>query len=350
VRYPAGSSSVTRSSRAITLYVSAAAAAWGSSGTSSNQTDGMPESSPSVLIIRLDAIGDALALTPMLAALHARSIPVDVVLRPANAEIFARRAVRRTIVAENGEHFGAELHEQAYTHVLVATEDWLGYRLARATGAPERIGFTNFFGKPLKTMWTHRFITRRVYRSAGLDRRAPHECEVLFRLARALVGEERPSREASALRPMLLDAGARKDSRIALQVTDKWERLGIPFSGVVELVRRLQAFGPVRALAAVAESGYAQSLAGAAGLSVESFDRLEPWKEAIAGATALVAPDSGAVHVAGMVGTPVVALFPPSRDFALQVARWSPWAAPHRIVRAQGDWPAQATDALVQML
>ena len=35
-----------------------------------------------------------------------------------------------------------------------------------------------------------------------------------------------------------------------------------------------------------------------------------------------------------MIGTPVVAVFPPSRDYALQVARWAPWAAPHRIVRA----------------
>jgi ADP-heptose:LPS heptosyltransferase len=310
----------------------------------------MPESSPSVLIIRLDAIGDAVALTPMLAALHARSMPVDIVLRPSNAEIFARRAVRRTIVAGKDAHLDAELRAGAYAYVLVPTEDWLGYQLARATGAPQRVGFTNFLGKPLKTLWTHRFINRRVYRSAGLDRSAPHECEVLFRLARGLLGNERPSREASALRPMLLDAEVAKDPRIALQVTDKWERSGIAFSDVVQLVRRLQAFGDVRALAAAAEGRYAQNLAAATGTSVELFDRLEPWKDALASATALVAPDSGAVHVAGMVGTPVVAVFPPSWKFALQVARWSPWAAPHRIVRAQADWPARAVDALVQLL
>ncbi|HTX58101.1 MAG TPA: hypothetical protein VMH02_00395, partial [Verrucomicrobiae bacterium] len=59
----------------------------------------MPQSSPSVLIIRLDAIGDALALVPLLAALRAREIPADVVLRPVNAEALSSRAVRRVLVA-----------------------------------------------------------------------------------------------------------------------------------------------------------------------------------------------------------------------------------------------------------
>jgi ADP-heptose:LPS heptosyltransferase len=330
---------------------SAGSAAWGPGVNSSNHKGGMPEGSPSVLIIRLDAIGDALALTPMLAALRARSIPVDVLLRPRNAGVFAQRAVRREIVCDTFDGLGDELRAQRYSHVLVATEDWAGYRLALATGAPTRVGFTNLFGKPLKSLWTRRFVTRRVYRSAGLDRTAPHECEVLFRLGSVLLERDSPPRDAAVLRPMVLDAEViAHDPRIALQVTNKWERLGIALSDVVELVRRLQSFGDVRSLAAANESEYAQKVAAASGISVEFFERTAPWKEAIAGAAALVAPDSGAVHLAGMVGTPVVALFPPSRDFSLQVARWAPWAAPHRIVRTDGGWPVRATDALAQLL
>jgi ADP-heptose:LPS heptosyltransferase len=311
----------------------------------------MPGSSPSVLIIRLDAIGDALALTPMLAALAARAIPVDVVLRPGNAGIFARRALRRTIVDQPGAPSFADLRRQGYTHVLVATEDWAGYRLARETHAPARIGFSNFLGKPLKTIWTRRYINRRVYRSAGLDPRSPHECEVLFHLASDLLGDVRPSRDPSILRPMVLDNDVTaEDPRIALQLTDKWERLGIAFAEVVDLVTRLQGFGTIRALAAATESTYARDVAAATGLTVDFFAEFEPWKEAIAGAPALVTPDSGALHVAGMVGTPVVAIFPPSRNFALQAARWAPWAAPHRIVRADQGWSARAADALVQLL
>jgi heptosyltransferase-3 len=326
----------------------------------------MPGSSPSVLIIRLDAIGDALALTPMLAALRARDIDVDVVLRPGNARIFSTRAARRIVVAEKLEQrsgtppnlaeierLGADLRERRYTHVLVATEDPSGYRLARATGAPVRIGFTNLFGKPLKSLWSRRFLTHRVYRSAGLDRRAPHECEVLFRLAAPLVDGDAPTREVARLRPLVIEsepANARDDGRVTLQITDKWERLGIARTGVVHAIERLTAFGDLRLIAARGEGAYADDIATATGLPIERFDALEEWKEAIASAPAIVAPDSGALHVAGMTGTPIVAVFPPSKDFALQTARWAPWAAPHRIVRAGEGWPMQAADALAQLL
>lgn len=312
----------------------------------------MPVSSPSVLIIRLDAVGDALALTPMLAAFRARSIPVDMVLRAENAEIFAERALRHAIVDERAiEQLGTTLRERQYSHVLVATEDPAGYRLAGETRAPLRVGFTNLFGKPLKALWTLQFINRFVYRSAGLDRRAPHECEVLFRLSSSLLGDAEPTRDPTALRPMLLDADKiPADERIAVQITDKWERLGIRFSDVVELVTRLQAFGHVRGLASAKEDEYAARVTAATAITVDRFEQLEPWKEAIAAAAAIVAPDSGALHVAGMVGTPVVGIFPPQRNFALQVARWAPWAAAHRVVRADPGWPARTADALAGLL
>ncbi|MGB6061510.1 MAG: hypothetical protein WBG27_07405, partial [Candidatus Aquilonibacter sp.] len=94
----------------------------------------MPQTSPSVLVIRLDAIGDALALTPLLAALRERAIPVDLVLQDVNAKIFSSRATRAVYVApftlrsstpENRRsiaEFGAFLRRSAYTDVLVATE------------------------------------------------------------------------------------------------------------------------------------------------------------------------------------------------------------------------------------
>jgi ADP-heptose:LPS heptosyltransferase len=322
----------------------------------------MPESSPSVLIIRLDAIGDALALTPLLATLRAEAIPVDVVLRHGNAGIYASRAVGRTVIGDFKlrasdrptidaiESLGRELQTQRYSHVLVATEDPGGYRLARATGAPVRVGFTHVWGKPFKTLWTRRFLTRSIRRSAGEDRRRPHECEVLFRLATPLVGEKEPTRDLARLRPLVLEAEPPPDERIVVQITDKWERLGIGFDLVVELVHRLAEFGPIRLLGASSEAAYAGRIAHATGMAVESFDDLAPWKAAIGAAPALVTPDSGALHVAGMVGTPVVAVFPPSPDFASRVARWAPWAAPHRIVRAGDGWPARASDALAQLL
>jgi ADP-heptose:LPS heptosyltransferase len=323
----------------------------------------MPESSPSALIIRLDAIGDALALTPLLAALRSSAIPADVVLRAGNAGVFSSRAARHIITArfdlrssrpsnlEAIAELGEKLALHRYSHALVATEDPGGYRLARAVQAPARIGFSNAWGKPAKTLWTRRFLTESIYRSAGLDRHAPHECEVLFTLGRVLLGDAAlPSHDAAQLRPLVLESEPLPDDRIALQITDKWERLGIAFEQVVELVGRIAAFGSVRLIAPADEAEYAARVSRAAGYEIERIATLEPWKAAVAAAAAIVAPDSGAIHLAGMVGTPTVAVFPPSRRFALQVARWAPWAAPHRIVRADGDWPVRAAAALAQLL
>ncbi len=322
----------------------------------------MPEVSPSVLIIRLDAIGDAVALTPLLAALRRRAIVVDVVLSPANAGTFAPPAARHIVVADfelrSGRRatldaigrLGAALRANAYSHVLVATEDPGGYRLAGAVGAPVRAGFADPWGKPLKALWSRRLLTTMIYRSAGLDRHAPHECEVLFRLGTSLLDGEEPTRNLAALRPLLVESEPPPSERVAIQITDKWRRLGIPFEDVVELVRRVANAGEPQLVSAATEASYAERVASATSLPIAYFDRLAPWKAAIAAAPVVVTPDSGALHVAGMIGTPVVAVFPPSRDYALQVARWSPWAAPHRIVRAGPDWPARAGDALAQLL
>jgi len=321
----------------------------------------MPEVSPSVLIIRLDAIGDALALTPLLAALKARAIAVDVVVRPYNAGALSERAARSLIVAgfdqrSNArtnvaavEAFGRALQHNAYSHVLVATEDAAGYRLAGAVGAPARAGFADPFGKPLKALWSRGLLTQSIYRSAGLDKRAPHECEVLFSLASSLLGDEAPTRDVARLRPLVLERECEPQDYVGLQITQKWERLGIPSDDVVALVRHLNADVELRPLAAKSEAQYAQSVADATRVEISYFDDLPSWKAAIGSAAALVAPDSGAMHVAGMIGTPVVGVFPAVRDYELQVARWSPWAAPHRIVRAGDGWIARASDALAQL-
>jgi len=318
----------------------------------------MPKVSPSVLIIRLDAIGDALALTPSLAALRRHAIPVDVVLRQSNASAFAAHAVRDVIVADfelrDGarsnrnaiERLGRDLRERRYTHVLVATEDEGGYRLAAAVGAPTRIGFEDLWTKPLKALWSRRILTKSVYRSARLTVRSEHECATLFGLIEPLAGDEEPTRDLAQLRPLVLEYEPAPDDRVAVQITDKWERLGIPLESVVDLVRRLAASSELHLLSSRRESGYAQSVERATGIAISYFDDLPSWKAAIAASVALVAPDSGAVHVAGMTGAPVVAVFPPMRLYDAWVTRWAPWATAHRIVRADEGWPARAADAL----
>jgi ADP-heptose:LPS heptosyltransferase len=307
--------------------------------------------SPSVLLVRLDAIGDALTLVPALAALRHYGFRIGAVLRPVNAGVFSRRALDRVHLCDADRIASVvdDVAAQRYGAALIPTEKPDGYRIARLAGIPKRIGFENGWGKPLKTLWVRRMCTRTIFRTAGLDPDGPHECEVVFKLVQTIVPVPEPPRDAKLLRQYVLDDEPAPDERIAFQVTDKWQRLGASMDAVVELARRVAERHAVRYIAATQESGYVRAFSEASGAAVETFSELEPWKNAIAAARAIVAPDSGAAHVAGMVGTPVVSCFAP-QAFALQSNRWAPWAAPHEAVCMESAWPLVAADALEAVL
>jgi ADP-heptose:LPS heptosyltransferase len=307
--------------------------------------------SPSVLLVRFDALGDALTLVPLIAALRLQGLRTGAVLRPQNAQIFSQRALDCVHVAGAGAQHKliSSIRAQRYGTALIATEKPEGYRMAYQARIPRRIGFDNGWGKPLKTIWIRRLCTQTVFRTAGLDPRAPHECEVVFSLARTILGQAEPPRDARVLRPYVIDGEPPADARITFQVTDKWQRLGSCLDDVVLLAKRLAARHEVRFIAAQPEAAYASEFTQASGFTVETFAQPAPWKTAIAASRALVAPDSGAAHVAGMVGTPVVSCFA-RHAFALQARRWAPWSAPHRTVCMTGAWPLVAADALEDLI
>lgn len=295
-------------------------------------------------------MGDALTLVPLIAAFRRRNWRIGAVLRAVNAQVFSQRALDHVHVTNaNRNEFIARIREQRYDAALIPTEKAEGYRIAKAARIPQRVGFENGWGKPLKTLWIRRMCTRTVFRTAGLDRRAPHECDVVFSLARTMLDEFEPPRDARVLRPLVIDDEPQPDPRVAFQITDKWTRLGASPDDVAVLAQRIAANRDVRFIAAAREAAYAAEFERASGARVETFETLAPWKSAIAAARALVAPDSGAVHVAGMIGTPVVACFA-AAEFALQSRRWAPWAAPHRVLGMEASWPLVAADALEDLL
>ena len=51
----------------------------------------------------------------------------------------------------------------------------------------------------------------------------------------------------------------------------------------------------------------------------------------LAGADVVVAPNTGAAHLAAAVGTPVVSLFAP----VVPAVRWAPYGVPHRLLGRQ---------------
>ncbi len=301
-----------------------------------------------MLIVRLDAIGDALTTAPLVAALRSRGLRVGAVLRERNAGVFAAAALDRVHVYRDHD-LTAELAAEAYDCALIATEKPLGYSIAYAANIPARIGFENGLGKPLKTLWVRRMCTGTVFRTAALDPHPAHECETVFKLGQRAFSLVEPPRDPARLRPFVLDDVPALEPYIAIQITAKWQDLGASPHEICALIERVGRTYDLRLIGAQAERSYCDRIAAAARLPVRTYATLAPWKRAIAQSAALVAPDSGGVHVAGMIGTPVVACFA-SRDFALQTARWSPWASPYRTVRIQPSWPAAAAQALETLI
>src|SRR5581483_6522748 len=97
-------------------------------------------------------------------------------------------------------------------------------------------------------------------------------------------------------------------------------------AALANIARRI----PMLAVASQAEREYAQTLAQRSGLDLEVTQSTDRWKHLIAGAEALIAPDSGAAHLAGMTGTGCVDLFPDGPDVAQALQRWFPWASPRQ--------------------
>jgi len=222
----------------------------------------------------------------------------------------------------------ATLRARAYDWALIATEELAAYRLAHAARIPHRRGFQNGAEKPVKTLFVRLLCTSTIYRPASL-REPMHEAHVQYRLAEGLGVAPHPPQETAVLRPLLVDDVARDPGTIAIQVTDKWQRLGLAPAAIAELAANLRRGAVVRLLAPRADAALAQAMGD--GRDVEIFDELLPWKRAIASAALLITPDTGAAHIAGMIGTPVVDCFC-AKDFMLQTARWSPWATPSELV------------------
>jgi ADP-heptose:LPS heptosyltransferase len=59
----------------------------------------------------------------------------------------------------------------------------------------------------------------------------------------------------------------------------------------------------------------------------------------------LVTPDTGAAHIAGMIGTPTVDCFA-VKDFLLQTTRWSPWATRAELVALTPNSPGVVAQLL----
>ncbi len=328
-----------------------------------------------ILLVRLDGIGDAAVCAPLLAALRETGHEIGVALTTRNAGLFARGAILAEHVLEripwpahgstreSTARANAEIAAMRYDAALIASEEPEAFALA----APirERVGFTTGWARPLKTLWVRARTTRAVSRSQRVGGEDAHEAEVMYRLGAGLVRRDAPPADAGMLRPFLsgddvraigvasssdddLDttgatsisdddvnmtgfasAVARRPSgSLIVQAGPKWLSTGVPADVQRAVFARLAPHARI-----VCAPGDAAAVRELTGIAPETFGGLRPWVEALASARAVVTVDTGAAHVAGMLGTPVVDIFPDAH-FAAQVRRWRPWASPYRAFRA----------------
>lgn len=308
----------------------------------------MPDAPPRrLLVVKLADIGDALTATPALRALrqtypaaHVTALVtpngapalqgspfVDELLLFPKARFDSPAAALRPRLVAYALGFGSGLRRRAFDWVLLLhhlTTRWGAAKYAAlclASGAPRRAGLDNGRGG---------FLTDRV---PDLGFGAYHEVEYALRVA-GLAGAsttdtrldlpltDEDERAAEALlgdwassRPVAIHAGTG-----AFGPGRRWYPES--FAAVArELGRRLEA--PIVLVGGPEEEGLARSIGERTGqpvLNLAGRTSVRQLGAVLKRCRLFVGSDSGVMHVAAAVGTPLVAIFGPSNERA-----WGPW-------------------------
>jgi ADP-heptose:LPS heptosyltransferase len=293
-----------------------------------------------LLLVRLDGIGDALVCTPLIAALRAAGHELGLALSDRNAKVFAPHTAgavhvleripwpRHGSTAASRVRAGAEIAAQRYDAALIASEEPEAYELA--AGIPQRIGFVTGWAKPFKTWWARQRLTTALTRAATAARERAHEVDVLFRLGRAFTGAHEPLRDAAALRPWIVAAPLPQRAGIVVQLGAKWAADGVGDEALRIVAHALRERGARFVVAPMERAAFAARFPE---LTLEAPPGVRDWIACVDGAAAVVTVDTGAAHLAGMLGVPVVDVFPDT-GFDDQTRRWRPWASSSIVLRA----------------
>jgi ADP-heptose:LPS heptosyltransferase len=92
-----------------------------------------------------------------------------------------------------------------------------------------------------------------------------------------------------------------------------------------------------------------QKLSCESGVPYRVFANTADWRLAITGLRALVTPDCGAAHIAGMAGVPCIDVFTLSPYTARNARRWRPWAGTSIATVMSGDAASDAATLLADL-
>ncbi len=320
-----------------------------------------------ILLVRLDGIGDAALCIPALEGLR-RAFPsafFGAICSRGNATLFSERVGRVHMYAAQSpvKDLRDELIACNYTRALIATEEVAGYQLGRLSGAQMSAGFWHGVQKPFKSLWQRSQVSDAVYRPAAWIKRPEHEVATMYRLAVALGAAlpvpDSPHDLAAWLRVENSDSAQQARGALAFQITPKLLTGGWGPSGLAQLVCvAIEHSGCNRAV--LVSSSQDERLAcsmlehmpaamrDAGQVRLVSTPSIPTWLGVLASAAALVTPDTGAAHVAGMQGVGVIDLFDED-GFDRLSQQWHPWAGAWRCL-PKSSWRTGAEVSLGRLV
>ena len=297
-----------------------------------------------VLIIKLRYIGDVLLATPTVRSIKAARPDVRVTMmvnRGTEDLLFGNQDLDEIIVLDKGSllaqgQFIAGLRHRQFDTVIDLTDGDRSAFLSWVSGAPVRIGFND------EQRWRGRYYTQMVPSVPGAQHRIERDLEVLKPLGIQAGSKDpqlwlTPEDEKSA--DELLDQhGVRQSQSIViLQPGARYWFKAWPSDRYAELADRLTSQYDCQVLVGgsnqdvdlaqqIRQTAKSKPIIVAGRTTIKQF-------AAIAKKSALfVGSDSGAMHMASAVGTPVVALFGPSNP-----REWGPRGGPVEVLYKELD-------------
>jgi heptosyltransferase-1 len=283
----------------------------------------MNEPEERFLVVRLTALGDILHTVPAVAALRAahRSAKIDWVVERKWAPVLeGSPALNEVIPFDRRSVWGAvecveRLRENRYTCAIDFQGLYKSSILAALSGAPRRIGFDRAWAREQGAAM---FYTERVV-PAG-----PHVAELNYSLAER-AGALRPAEPeyplrvpaggAASVRARLHDAGIAGEY-VVVGPGGSWRAKCWPAQRFGELCRALEQNRGLRVvlIQGPGEKSVVEEVARAAAPArpVILATTIEELMGLVAHAQCVIAVDSGPLHLAAALGTPVVGLYGPT--------------------------------------
>ena len=308
--------------------------------------------SPKVLIVRLDGLGDTLLTLPLLDGLKKcwPGCEITYLASPRGAAVFSGDAriselwVHELAALSRTEKWqlGQTIRACAFDLVFCLNEKFWPSLWTRMSGAPLRLGFDPGWTQPPKALLRRLTLTHWLQTPNDPSLTSIHEVERYAALA-ALAGCQAAQDAMHLLLPASDDAWASALTQettlpLALHLSAKWTSEGWSADSCLSVARSILERFPDAFLYVTAGPGEERYFADAAAVLPPDRFRLlnglsfSQWAALLRHCRALVSMDTGAVHLAAAVATPVVDIFP-AMNFTHASSRWSPWQVPHRIIR-----------------